>query len=176
MKTAIATIFAFLQIVFAAHAQQSFTAHGSTVIYAAPDSSQWNLVNDGIHPKSGGYLLMFEHKPIADAQGRPIKPVIAVICEPVKDSSDVIKYSIAKRLQVPFEVKKMLIPQRGDFTYKNAVGFEGQYDKGVIHKVLIGHMRHKEVGLQIICDSTDGVYDKVDSDMRNFLKSVNFKE
>lgn len=176
MKTAIAVIFAFLQFALVAHAQQSFSTHGSTVLYAAPDSSQWNLVKNGIHEKSGGYLLMFEHKPIKDDKGRSIKPVMAVICEPVKDKSDVINYSIRKRLQVPFDVKIVMTPQRGDFTYPNSVGFEGEYERGVLHKVLIGHMRHQEVGVQIICDSTDGVYGKVESDMRNFLRSVTFKE
>jgi hypothetical protein len=44
-----------------------------------------------------------------------------------------------------------------------------------LHKVLIGHMRHEQVGVQIICDSSDGVYDQVEADMRSFMRSVNFK-
>ena len=56
------------------------------------------------------------------------------------------------------------------------LGFEGEYKKdGIVHKVLIGCMRHQEAGLRIICDSSDGVYDKVEADMRSFLRSVTFK-
>jgi hypothetical protein len=150
--------------------------HGSTLIYTRPDPAQWNLVHNGIDAKSGAYLLMFKHTPIKDPAGRDIEPVIAAICEPVTDSSDVIMYSIRKRTQVPFDVKKLLTPQGGDFTHKNSVGYDGEYNRGVVHKVIMGHLRHQGVGVQVICDSTDGVYDKVEADMRSFMRSIAFKE
>jgi hypothetical protein len=176
MKTFIAVVFAFFHFACIAAAQESFTAHGSTVMYDRPDPAQWNLVHNAMDAKANAFLLMFEHIPIKDAQGREIKPVIAAICEAVTDSSDVIMYSIRKRSQVPFDVKKVLTPQGGDFTHRNSVGFDGEYDRGVVHKVIVGHLRHQGVGVQVICDSTDGVYDKVEADMRGFLRSITFKE
>ena len=176
MKTFIAVVFAFFGFVCIAAAQESFSAHGSTVTYTRPDPAQWNLVHNGMDAKSNAFLLMFEHSPIKDAEGREIKPVIAAICEPVTDSSDVIMYSIRKRSQVPFDVKKLLTPQGGDFTHKNSAGYDGEYNRGVVHKVIVGHLRHQGVGVQVICDSTDGVYDKVEADMRGFLRSITFKE
>ncbi|MEW6351181.1 MAG: hypothetical protein AB1646_19155 [Thermodesulfobacteriota bacterium] len=157
--------------------QESFTAHGSTVSYARPDPEAWNLVSNGTDAKSGAYLLMFKRRPIKDAQGRDIEPVIAIICESVPESVDVIRYSIAKRMQIPFKVNKLMTPQNGDFTHRNSVGFEGENQQGrVLHKVLIAHMRHGKVGAQTICDSTDGVYEKVEADMRGFLRSITFKK
>jgi len=175
MKTIIAVAFVFFQIVLLAEAQESFTAHGSTVLYTPPDSANWFVVKNGIDEMSQKYLLMFQRKPIEDAQGRRVHPVIAIICEAVKEPLDVIRYSIGVRAQVPFNVKKVMSHQEGDFTYQNAIGYEGEYEKEVLHKVLIGHMRHKQVGVQVICDSSDGVYDKVEADMRSFLRSVTFK-
>jgi hypothetical protein len=135
------------------------------------------LVHSGTDAKSKAFLLMFKHSPIKDPEGRPIEPVIAAICEPVTDSSDVIMYSIRKRTQVPFDVKKVLTAQGGDFTHRNSVGFDGEYTRGsVVHKVVVGHLRHQGVGIQVICDSTDGVYDKVEADMRGFMRSITFKE
>jgi hypothetical protein len=177
MKNLIAVLLAFFLLGYGAEAQESFTAHGSTVNYAQPDPAKWKPVHNGTDAKSNKYLFMFQHTPIKDAEGHDIEPVIALISESVPDSSDVIMYSIAKRAQVPFEVKKLITWQDGSFTYRNSVGFEGEYKKGaVLHKVLIGHLRHKESGVQIICDSTDGVYDKVETDMRDFLRSITFKE
>jgi hypothetical protein len=175
MKTIIAVVFVFFQLVLLAGAEESFTAHGSTVLYAPPDSANWFVVKNGIDERSQKYLLMFQRKPIEDAHGRRVHPVIAIICEPVDKSSDVIKYSIAVRAQVPFNVKKVMSHQEGDFNYQNAIGYEGEYEKEVLHKVLIGHMRHKKAGVQIICDSSDGLYEKVEADMRSFLRSVTFK-
>lgn len=177
MKTFIAVVFALFHFVCVAGAQESFTAHGSTVNFSRPDPANWKVVHDGIDARSNKYLLMYQHVPIKDAQGRDIEPVIALICESVPESSDVIMYSIAKRTQVGFNVNKLLTWQDGSLTYKNSVGFDGEYQKGaVLHKVLVAHMRHGTAGLQVICDSTDGVYDKVEKDMRDFLKSITFKE
>jgi hypothetical protein len=177
MKTLVAVVLAFLHLVCVAQAQDSFTAHGSTLSYARPDPAKWIVVQNGVDARSKAYLLMFKHTPIKDPQGRDIEPVMAVICEPVTDSSDVIKYSISKRVQVPFDVKKLLTPQEGDFTHRNSVGYDGEYTRGsVVHKVIVGHLRHQQVGVQVICDSTDGVYDQVEADMREFLRSITFKE
>ncbi|HMK34170.1 MAG TPA: hypothetical protein VK463_03815 [Desulfomonilaceae bacterium] len=176
MKKAIvvALVFFFAGV---AEAQDSFTAHGATVIFHPPDLRKWNLVHKGMDAKSNKFLLMFKRSAIKDSEGREIEPVIAVICEAVLDSSDMIQYSIRKRTQVGFDVKKVLTHQDGSLTCRNAVGYEGEYEKGsVLHKVLVAHIRHKEAGLQVICDSTDGVYGKVEADMKNFLRSITFKK
>ncbi len=178
MKTKTFIVILFAAFLFAAvvQAQESFTAHGSTIVYTRPDASNWIVKKNELDPKSNIFLLMFERNPIEDAEGRRVRPVMAIICEPVKDLSNVIEYSIRKRAQVPFDVKDMLSYQHGHFTYPNAIGFAGEYEKGVVHKVFVGHMRHKDVGVQIICDTSDGVYDKVEADMTKFLRSITFKE
>lgn len=177
MRAVVGVLFSFFLFVFVAHGQESFTAYGSTINFARPDSAKWKLVHNGMHKQAPAYLVMFEHEPIKDPKGRDIKPVIGLICESVPDSLDVIKYSIAKRGQMPFKVNKMMTPQDGSFIYRNSVGYEGEYQRGsVLHKVFVGHLRRAGVGLQVICDSTDGVYDKVEADMRSFLRSLTFKE
>ncbi len=176
MRTLITSILILVSYVSVAQAQESFTVFGSTIDYVRPDPAKWNLVSKGLDARSKGYLHMFEHIPIKDAQGRSIKPVIAIICETVPDSLDVIRYSISKRAHTPFKVTKVITFQDGSFGYRNSVGYEGEYRRGVDHKVFVGHMRHGKVGLQVICDSTDGVYSHVESDMRSFLRSIKFKE
>jgi hypothetical protein len=176
MKTPIAILLVFLSFVCVAQAEEAFTAYGSTVVFVSPDPSKWNLVHNGMVKESKGHLLMFECNPIKDAEGRNVRPVIAIICEQVSDSLDVIQYSIWKRTQIPLAVKKVITYRDGSLNYRNSVGYEGEYVKGVVHKVFVAHMRHKQVGLQVICDSTDGVYDKVEADMRDFLRSITFKE
>jgi len=116
---------------------------------------------------------MFKSRSIRDSQGREVQPVIAVIVESVKDSSDVIVYSIQKRASTAFTVNKVLSFEDGYFTHRNSIGYEGEYKKqDIIHKLLIAHMREKSVGLQVICDSTDDVYNQVEQDMRNFILAI----
>ena len=176
MRLFAAFVSVFLLIVFPAHAQNSFTAYGSTVKFTSPDPAKWELTRNEMDEKSKKYLVMFEHHPIQDAEGRAIRPVIAIIAESVPDSLDVIQFSIRLRGHTPFQVNKMVSQQDGSLTHKNSVGYEAEYERGVLHKILIGHLRHGAVGVQVICDSTDGVYDKVEADMRNFLRSVTLRE
>jgi len=162
----------------AAQGFRSFTAHGSTVVYELPDSTVWRVVKYEIASDGGEHVLMFKHSPILDSLGRQIQPVMAIISEPVHDSLDVIEYSLLKRSQIRFEVEveRVLTHEDGHFSYPNAIGFDGKYGEEVIHKIIVGYLRHKQAGVQIICDSTPGVFRGVEPGMRAFLHSVSFKE
>jgi hypothetical protein len=150
--------------------------YGSKIYFAPPDTSHWELVENSMDSSSHKYVLMFKSEPITDNLGRQIQPVLSILVEFIKDSSDIISYSIWKRTQVPFEVKKVMACDTINFSWfacPNVIGYEGVYPKGdVIHRVFVVHMRRAAVGVQIICDSTDGVYDKVEFAMRDFIRSV----
>jgi hypothetical protein len=147
-------------------------AFGSRIYFELPDTSRWFPDENGMQ-SSEKYLLMFKRSPILDSLGREVQPVIAAIAEKVNDSLDVITYSLLKRTQIPFSVKKVLTYEDSCFAQRNAVGYEGEYNRqDVIHKVFVVHMRYGSVGLQLVCDSTEGVYTAVEADMRRFIKSV----
>ncbi|MBM3301833.1 MAG: hypothetical protein FJY85_18015, partial [Deltaproteobacteria bacterium] len=130
LTVGVAAALSVFHIVLPAEAQESFTAHGSTILYNRPDVAQWKVVHDGIDARSKAYLLMFKHVPIKDAEGRYIEPVMALICESVPGSPDLIQYSIAKRVSTPFQVNELLTPQKGYFTHRNSVGYKGEYQMG----------------------------------------------
>ena len=147
---------------------------GSKIYFEAPDTLKWNLDENSMQ-SSGKYWLQFKHSPILDSLGREIQPVMAIIIEKVDDSLDVITYSIEKRTQIPypFHVEEVLTYENSHFAFQNTVGYKGSYKReDVTHKVFIVHMRHAAVGVEIICDSTDGVYALVEQDMLRFIKAV----
>ena len=147
-------------------------ALGSKVYFAPPDTNNWAIEQNEM-TEYGNYVLLFKHIPIQDSLGREIQPVMAFIVESVPDSLDVINYSIVKRSHTRFTVDKVLTFDKGYFSHRNTVGYEGSYSNGEIkHRVLIAHMRQAAVGLQVICDSTDGVYLRVENDMRQFVHSI----
>lgn len=148
------------------------SALGSKVYFAPPDTTLWGLEKNEMS-ETGKYIVEFVHVPVQDSIGREIQPVVAFIIESVEDSCDVIVYSIRKRSQTPFKVEKVLSYEDGHFSYPNAIGYEGSYTKGEItHRVIIAHMRQGSIGLQVICDSTEGIYHQVESDMRTFIYSI----
>jgi hypothetical protein len=159
--------------------QTSLQAFGSEISYVEPDSSVWRLVeNEFIAERKMGYSI-YKHSEIEDNTGRMIIPNIAVVYEWVSDSTDLIVYSVLKGKSAKFSITKVLGPVSKAFSYENAVGYEGIYrdkkDSTIVHRVIIGYLIHKNIGVQAICDATEGVYEKVESDFRNFLRSFSFK-
>jgi hypothetical protein len=150
--------------------------YGSKIYFAPPDTSRWELFQNSMDSISHKYVLMFKSVPITDNLGRQIESVISILVEHVKDSSNIVNYSLWKRTQVPFEVKKVLTCDTINFSWfacPNVIGYEGSYTKvDIVHRLFVVHMRRAVVGVQIICDSTDGVYEKVESAMRDFIRSV----
>lgn len=150
-----------------------FQAFGSNVYFEPPDTSKWDLEQNMIDTLSSKHVLMFKRKPILDTKGREVEPVMAIIAESVKDSSDVIAYSAWKRMQTPFEVKKVLAYDSVLFSHRNVIGYEGQYEReDVTHMVFVIHMRERVLGLQVICDSSDEIFPQVENDMRRFIRSI----
>ena len=147
---------------------------GSKIYFEPPDTLKWNLDENSMQ-SSGKYWLQFKHSPIPDSLGREIEPVMAILIEKVIDSLDVVTYSMEKRTQIPYplHVEEVLTYENSHFAFQNSVGYKGSYQReDVTHKVFIVHMRHAVVGVEIICDSTDGVYALVEQDMLRFIKAV----
>lgn len=147
---------------------------GAKIYFEPPDSSVWVLDGNGI-TRYGTYLLMFKHTPIKDSLGRDIQPVISLIIETAKDSTDLNTFVHEKMAdsQWQFRFQDTLTYSGGYFAQRNAIGYLIQYSReNVIHTVYFCCIRNGNIGVTIICDSTDQIFGKVRLDMLRFLKSV----
>jgi len=156
-----------------ATAQDSIRVFGATVRCASLNSSIWEPSQRGLDSSSNKFVLMYTHSPILDKEGISIQPVIAVICEELSSPLNVIDYSLWKRKQVSFIVDSIYSKYSSTLSYWNGIGYAAHYGRNsLVHKLFVGHFRHKHVGVQVICDSTEGVYEAVEQDFRSFLRSV----
>jgi hypothetical protein len=152
-------------------------AFDDTVFFAPPSDERWEVQQNEYDSTHNRYVLTWSRFPIVDSLGRTVQPMIALILEPVADSTDVILYSVWKRRYTKFEVKRVFSDEHDEFSYPNVIAFDGFYDKAnVRHSVFVAHMIHRRTGIQIICDSTEELFHLVEDDMRNFGKSVQFDE
>lgn len=156
----------------------SFITYSNIPIYfEIPDTSKWTCVQNELVNKYNKYVLMFKSNPIQDSSGYKIQPVISFIVETVQDSTNIISYSIQKRMQINFKVLKVLKVEDGYFDFPNSIGYEGEYSNEEIkHKVFIVHMIYNNIGVQIICDSTESVINVVEMEMKKFIKSVGINQ
>ena len=159
------------------YSQTSISAFGSKIVFVKPDSSVWHLIQDSRPSEGSKGVTMFKHAPIKDSLGRPVEPVIALVYENIPDTIDVIEYSVGVLGSKPYSIRRDLLGGYPEYSSdKHSVVFKGDYSRsGVKHKVMLGYIFFKHIGIELIGDATDGVYDKVESDIQKFIKSVAIK-
>ena len=123
---------------------------------------------------NGMTIYFFKREPIEDPEGRQIIPNIAVIIEDVEKDTDAVAYSALKRSRVNFEVSEVFTHEKGPIRFQNAVGYKGKYvDKGGLdHTIYVVHGINGNKGLQVICDATTNIFDKMEDEFLIALKSV----
>ncbi len=148
------------------------------ISFEIPDKTNWTMVSDDIAGANAKGALIFKHKPIMDSKKRPVEPMIAVIYEKIAENIDVIQYSAGILGDKPFKIKSNLLGGYPDYSSdKHSVVFSGEYVReNVKHKIFLGYILCNNVGIEIICDATDEVYSKVESDFKRTLKSFRMKE
>lgn len=157
-------------------AQENLIAFGVKIMYKNLNTEKWKKDRSESSALRNSGMISYKHVPIRDSVGRTIEPMIAIIYEKLpSDSIDLILFSAQKRMNTRFEVDQVFSRENFNLKCKNTVGYYGHYEKGVVHKVIVAHMVFKDVGLQIICDSTEEVYDQVNEDMERFVSSVDIQ-
>ena len=134
-------------------------------------NDSWSLADK----RSGSMTAyIFKRQPIEDSSGRQIIPNIAVLIEDVDKKTDAITYSASKRIKTPFEVSDVFTHEKGTLMFKNAIGYKGKYvdQGGLEHTVYVVHAINEKKGLQIICDVTTNILDKVEPEFLAALKSI----
>jgi hypothetical protein len=116
----------------------------------------------------------FKRKPIEDNEGRQIIPNISVIIENVDNELDAVTYSALKRSKVNFKISEVFTHESGLIGLQNAIGYKGTYtDKGGLdHTVYIVHCINNKKGVQLICDTTTDILDKMESEFLMTLESI----
>lgn len=134
-------------------------------------NSEWFLA-DKVE-KNDLVVYMFKREPIEDKEQRQIIPNIAVIVEDVDENLDVIRYSVIKRSQTPFDVDEVITPQSGKILFTNAIGYRGHYKKNELHHTIyIVHAINDGKGIHVIMDVTTNILDKVDVEFLSAIKSI----
>jgi len=164
------TILSFAWLCFLAGETTYDLKEGGISIDLANDA--WSL--DTKQNQSGTIVYWFKRQPVEDSQGRQVIPNIAVLIEEVGDDVDVVTYTAMKRSRVAFDVQEVFTHEGGRMTFKNAIGYKGTYtDRGGLdHTVYIVHGLNEGKGLQVICDTTTDILDRLDDEFLLTLKSI----
>ena len=141
----------------------------ATLSFINPNPSFW-VENAREFDKSRNKgMLMFKRETIVDSEGLEIKPVISIVYEKLPSSiTTVSDYARIARARTSFNVEKIE-------SSKDSLLYYCNYASDLEHKLLIAHMVFKDIGVQIIGDSTTSVYPIVEKDFIQFMQSIAFE-
>jgi hypothetical protein len=168
-------IFFLFLSAFAAHSgiAQPQKLPGTQVTFQLPNA-EWTLA-DTMETESGLRVFSYKRTPILDKDSTSIIPNIAFLVEQVDTGTDIVVYSMQKRIAMPFEVDKVYSHDDSNAIIRHpyAIGYKGHYtQKGLEHTIYIVHLIDENWGVQIICDATSDVFPKCDSEFLKFLRSI----
>jgi hypothetical protein len=135
-------------------------------------NENWFLANK--QESNGRIVYFFKREAIEDAEGRKIIPNIGVVIEDVEKDMDAVRYSALKRSAASFEVLEVFTHESGRLKFQNAVGYKGKYvDRYELdHSLYIIHAVNSGKGIQLICDATASVMEKVEGEFKKTLMSI----
>lgn len=155
-------------------------ALGGAVLHFRLPSSAWSAAP--LEKNAHAVALGFQRAPIEDTEGRQVIPAITIVVEKLAESPDIVAYTMAKRMAVPFHVDSLFIWENEPrLKLKNAMCYEGNIsypdsanpsDPPLVHRLVILHGVEGKFGIQVIEDSTDSVYATVRPEFRALLWSL----
>lgn len=143
-------------------------------------NEEWSLSNKREEDPTS---YIFKRNSIVDNEGRAIIPAIMIFIEDAsKYEQDVIKYSLAKRLQFQgrgIKVDKVMIHENKDYpiSFKNSVLTMCTYsDNGLDHILYMVHMITEDnQGIQVYMDMTKELADDYSDEFWTAMKSITVK-
>ncbi len=122
----------------------------------------------------GSVLHRFKHEGIADDSGIVVHPNIAFIIMDVPPDTDPVLFSASRRR---FDIIKMYTP--ADILFDvNAIGYLAEHTdtfdgREYKHRIYVLHAVQDSKGIEVVLDSTESVFNKVNGDFMEVLKSIN---
>lgn len=86
---------------------------------------------------------------------------------------DAVSFSAMKRIATPFEVLEVILPKDLGMSFDNGVGYKGKYaDYYGIHTIYIFHLKNNDIGITVMCDISDDLFDKINPEFISTLNSI----
>ena len=101
-----------------------------------------------------------------------ISAVVSVSTETINEL-DAVTFSAKQRMLNPFEVLEVFIPKDIDMQHKNGICYKGSYaNKMGMHNFYIIYLKNRELGITVMCDISDDLFEFVKPDFISIIKSI----
>jgi hypothetical protein len=166
-------VLGFLLIVLAAALPPSAQASDQVPLFNAqleftnPNPLRWHTDEDRRDPQKGKYVL--KHDLLTDKRGDASQPFIAVVYEKLPGTIRTLdEFVQMARDRTPFPIEDIA-------KYDDRIIYFCNDGQVALHRLVIAHFLFRGNGVQVIAGAADGVYDHVQEDIGQFLKSIRFR-
>ena len=137
--------------------------------YTLP-SNNWNLVKSSNTDEG----LFYIYVRTTDQDKNTGIASMAIVGELLSNNIDVINYSIKLRESTSYNIIKLYSPDDKLFDLNNCIGYlaENTDAQGKHHKLLILHLVYKDKGIQIVLETVNENFLKLEPEFNNFIKSL----
>ncbi|BDU74350.1 hypothetical protein [Mesoterricola silvestris] len=151
-----------------AKGRQGFPDGTLEAVYENPDPLTWFPMDLGMAPNSDRLNVTLRHKGIQDARGVNVQPVMAITAWrlPAPDGMSLDDFSAYLLRQMP-----MKDPRRETRDGRLFVTGTADYG-GYTHILRRAFVVRGRIGLDLLCDSTDTVFEKVREDFEKWVATV----
>ena len=147
-------------------AQSSLQLFDAQLSYRKLDSKVWKKYEQ--HREKDKGMIAFMHNGIKDSTGILVKPVISIVYERIEPKTlSVVQFAEMCRKRSQFTIYEQI--DREDL---NAVIYFYGYDNGMVHNLIVAYFVCNGNGIQVVADSTESVYSKVEYEIQRFIESV----
>lgn len=148
--------------------RQGFPDGTLEAVYENPDPMTWFPMDLGMAPRSDRFNVTLRHQGIQDARGVNVQPVMAITAWrlPAPDGMTLDDFSAYLLRQIP-----MKDPRRETRNGRLYVTGTAEYG-GYTHILRRAFVVRGRVGLDLLCDSTDTVFEKVREDFEKWVATV----
>jgi hypothetical protein len=137
-------------------------------VYVNPNPETWTPTDLGLRAGSDKFKVTLEHKGIKDARGVDVTPVMAITAWKLPAPSGVSLEDFSAYLLRQTPMKGARKELRDGRLYVSGTVAYGGYTH-VIRRAFVVQGR---IGLDLVCDSTDTVFEKVREDFMNWVATV----
>ncbi len=146
-------------------------------------NAEWFKSDSGkiLKDKIDREFYLFRRKPIVDSQGIIVIPCIGIIFNAYSDSINVINYMfhLERSRQARYDTMYCVIDNKTSnfLKLRMAIGKKiGYYDNDKrLHIVYRIFITRGKIGIQVICDATEEVFEKIKNEFEKFISNIRLK-
>ncbi len=159
--------------------ERVFEFSGHKIAFNIPGEKIWKAAQKRVPRRGSQGIVVLKRKVIIDDKGNKIIPNIGITLTKLSDKTTFNEFAVLNMSMMMQNAKIVKFVENSEYLLsieQAAITYFKYSYGGIDHKVIFSQMMYENIGIVVICDATDGVFDEVEGEFKEFIKSINIKK